>query len=92
MLRVVEHRPGLAALDDLTATHHDGLVADAPDHGEVVADHEQRQTTFPADSRDDLEHLRLHRDVEGARGLVHHQHVGFDREGAGDRDPLALTS
>ena len=45
-----------------------------------------------ADVVEQVEHLRLHRDVQGRHGLVEHQHARLDRERAGDRDTLPLTA
>ena len=39
-----------------------------------------------------VEDLRLHRDVERAHGLVGDQQLGLRREAARDRDPLALAA
>ncbi|HEY1624317.1 MAG TPA: hypothetical protein VGG16_11015 [Streptosporangiaceae bacterium] len=43
-----------------------------------------------ADVREQVEDLRLHRDVERGDRLVEHQDGGLDRQRAGDRDDLTL--
>jgi hypothetical protein len=39
-----------------------------------------------------VEHLRLHRDVERGNRLVAHDEGGLDRKSAGDADPLPLAA
>ena len=39
-----------------------------------------------------VQHLRLHRHVQRAHGLVEHQHVRVQRQAARDRHPLALAA
>ena len=41
---------------------------------------------------EEVEHLRLHRDVEGRDGLVGDQHLRLHGERAGDGDALALAA
>ena len=63
-------------LDDAAGVHHRHAIGDAGDHAEVVGDQHQRQVPRRAASREQREHLGLHRDVECRGGLVGDQQVG----------------
>ena len=40
----------------------------------------------------ELDDLRLHREVEGGGGLVEQDELGLERDGAGDGEALALAA
>ena len=88
----LEQRLYVRDLDEFAQVHHRDAVADVPDHREVVRDEEIGEAEVVLQIRQQVEDLRLHGDVERARRFVEYQEVGFDGEGAGDADPLALAA
>ena len=72
--------------------HHQHLVGHEAHHRQVVADEDVGQAEFVLQVLEQVEHLRLHRDVERADRLVEHQHLGVERQAARDRDALALAA
>ena len=71
--------------------HHQDVVADLLDDREVVGDEEQRDPEVAPDLLEQLEHLRLDRDVERGDRLVEDQHGGIGGERTGDGDALSLS-
>src|SRR5215470_18581274 len=59
---------------------------------EVVADQHVGETMLAPQTGQEVQDLRLHRDVEGRRGLVEEEDPRLQDEGAGDRDALALAA
>ena len=76
----------------LPAVHDDRLVGDLAHDREVVADEHVGHAGAPADVGEQVEDLRLDRDVERGDGLVEDDHARLGRERARDRDPLALAA
>ncbi len=72
--------------------HHSDVVADLRRDAQVVGDEQQRDAEPVLDFVEQLQHLRLHRDVERRYRFVGDQHVGIERQRAGDRDTLALAA
>ena len=83
-------RDGL--LHQATEVHHADPVADVAHHGEVVRHHEVGQAELVLEVLEQVDHLRLDRDVEGTHRLVGDDQVGVDREGARDADALSLAA
>ncbi len=72
---------------------HDGHpVADVLHHGQVVRDEEDGQVVLLLQVLEQVEDLRLHRDVEGRDDLVAHQQLRLEHQGPGDADALALAA
>lgn len=92
MLRVAQQALCRPRFHDLSAPHHDRLCTHSAHDRQVVADEQQREPLLPADPGDEVEDLRLHRHVESARRLIHHQHLGLDRQCPGDRHTLPLAT
>jgi hypothetical protein len=61
-------------------------------HGEVVGDEQIGQPQALAQRLEQVDDLRLDRDVERRDRLVADDEVGLDRERAGDADALALAA
>ena len=61
-------------------------------HAEVVADEQAGQPEVAAQLHEQVEHLRLDRDVERRDGFVADQEFGLDRERARDADAGALPA
>ncbi len=72
----------------ITATR----VADLGDDREIVRDVEVRERVVALQVLQEIDDLRLHRDVERGHRLIADDEVGSDRECAGDADPLALAA
>jgi hypothetical protein len=76
-------------LDDLAGVHHGDVVGAAGDHAEVVAHEHHGHVALAPLLVEQVEDLRLHRDVERGGGLVGEQQLGAARQGDGDDDALA---
>ena len=68
------------------------LVADVLHNGEIVGDKKIGQVEFFLEIHQKIHDLSLNGDVQGTDGFVADNEFGFDGEGAGDADPLALSS
>jgi hypothetical protein len=90
--RPAEELLGGRQLDDLAEVHDRDPVGDVADDGEVVGDEEVRQVELVLQLDEEVEHLRLDRDVEGGDGLVGDDELGPQHERAGKPDPLALAA
>ena len=62
------------------------------DDVEVVGDEDVREPELLLQVLQQVQDLRLHRDVEGRDGLVADDQLRVDRERPGDADPLALAA
>ena len=79
--------------DQLAVEEHADTVAHVRDHREVVRHVEHRQGELAPDVEQQLEHLRLHRRVEGGGRLVGEQERGPVREGGdGEHESLQLPA
>src|SRR5690348_2755834 len=92
MLRIIENLGCPAALDDLAAVEHDGLVGELTHDGQVVTDQDVGDGGLVADVGQEVEHLRLDRYVQRGDRLVEDRDGGLGRQRPGDRDPLPLTA
>ena len=97
--RCVYSSPGMvedlgrrAGLDDGAAMHDEGPVAHLPHDGEVVRDEEIGDPARLTDIGEEIEDLRLDRDVERRDRLVEDEHPGLRGEGPGDRHALTLAA
>jgi hypothetical protein len=96
-LRIGMQRPRVEValggdLDQLAEIHHRHAVADVLHHGEVVGDEQIGEAEAALQVLQQVDDLRLDRDIEGGDRLVAHDQVGIDGERAGDADPLALAA
>jgi hypothetical protein len=89
-LRVEAFRVG--QLDYLPEVHHGDAGRHMPHHPEVMRDEDVRETELVLKVREEVEYLRLDRDIERRHGLVGDDHLRLQGEGAGDADPLALPA
>jgi hypothetical protein len=92
VLRVGEQLRGRPVLDRLAVPQHQHLVAHLLDHREVVADEQVRQSQFPLQTAEQIEHQGLHRHVERRGRLVEDQQVRLAGQCPGDADPLTLPA
>ena len=64
VLRVLEDRPCVGVLDDAAEIHHRDAVADVLDHREIVADEQVAELALALQVLQQVDDLRLDRDVE----------------------------
>ena len=79
-------------LHDPAQVHDRDPVGQVPDGGQVVRDEQQREAELALQPPQQVEHLRLHADVEGGDRLVADQEVRLPRERPGDAHPLPLAA
>ncbi len=83
----------LAALFHRKAEVHDEhVVRDMPDDAEVVRNEEIGEAEFVLQVGNEVQHLRLHRDVERRNRLVGDDQRGIQHQRPRDRDALALPA
>ena len=92
MQRRLEQARLVGHLDDAAEIHHRDAVADVLDHREVVRDEQIRQLQFVLQIHQQVDDLRLDRDVERGDRLVADDQVRVERQRAGDADALALPA
>ncbi len=92
MQRPVVERLLVGDLDQLAQIHHRDAVADVLHHGEVVGDEQIGEAEALLQILQQVDDLRLDRDVERRHRLVADDQVGIDGERAGDADALALPA
>src|SRR5215510_3729680 len=92
MSRRGEHRARRAGLDDPAEIHYGDALRHVLDDGEIVADEQEREAELALQLVEQIDDLRLDRDVERRDRLVAHDQVGLRRERAGNADALALAA
>ena len=92
MPRTTKDRLGGAELDQLADVHHGDPIADVLDHRKIVGHEEQGQAQTLLELEEEIQHLRLHRDVQRGHRLVGHHEPGLGCQGPRDADPLALAA
>ena len=92
MLGRGEHALHRALLDDLAVFHDAHLVGDLAHDPEVMRDEQHGHAEPGLNLLQQLEDLRLHRDVERGRGFVGDQKIGLVGERHGDHHALALSA
>ena len=92
MPRLVEQDARRRFLDDAAGIHHGDAIAGLGNDAKVVADQHQRHAHLATHRADEIEDLRLDRDVERGRRLVGDQHVRLAGERHGDHHALILSA
>ena len=92
MTRVGEQLVGRRRLDDAAEVHDGDAVGDVPHDRHVVGDQQHGQAELVAQVFEQVEHGRLHGDVERRDRLVGHEQLGLERERPRDRHALALAA
>src|SRR5258708_2975835 len=92
MLRTPKHIRSRAPLDHPTCIHHGDVVAHFGHDAEVVRDQNDRHPEPLTKLLDELEDLRLDRDVERGRRLVRDEQLRLARERHRDHHPLPHPS
>ena len=88
----VENRLGWPGFDDPTEVHHRHPVGDVPHHRQVVGDEDVGDLQLLLQLVEQVEHLRLHGQVQRRHGFVADDHVGVERERPRDADALPLPA
>ena len=91
------HRSGvehllLALLDDPPEIHHRDAVGDMPHHRQIMRDEEVGEAEFALEILQQVDDLRLDRDIERRHRLVEDQHARLEGERARDADALLLPA
>src|SRR6185437_1708542 len=89
MLRRLEQFSHRGTLDHLAAIHHDDSIRDFCNDTKVVRDEQHRHSKLLLQSLEQLEYLRLDRDVECGRRLVCDKQRRLQHEGHRNHYPLA---
>ncbi len=63
-----------------------------PHHRKVVGDHHVGEPELLLQPLQQVDHLRLHRHVEGRDGFVGDHQIGVENHGPGDADALPLAA
>ena len=92
MLRRGEERRGRSHLDDLPQIHHRDAAADVLDQPQIVRDEQVGQLQLLLQIHQQVDHLRLHRDVERRDRLVEDDERRVERERARQADALPLAA
>src|SRR5215203_2295706 len=87
----VERRP-VGDLHDLAEIHHGHPVRDVLDHGEVVGYEDVGEVERLLEVLQQVDDLRLDRDVKRRDGLVADDQARVERDGPGHPDPLPLAT
>ena len=92
MLRRLIDALDRSLLDNLAVLHDADPIGDLAHDAEVVGDEQHRHAGAPLNLLQQLQDLRLHRDVERGGRLVGDQQVRFVGERHGDHHPLPLPA
>jgi len=78
VLGVVHDLFGRAFLDDLAEIENVDAIGDLAHHGEIMGDEEVGEAELGLQALEEVEDLRLDRDIEGRDRLVADQNLGID--------------
>ena len=92
MARRGEQRVAVGDFDDVAEVHHGDAVADVAHHRQVVRDEQVGDAELGLQVHQQVDHLRLHRDVERRHRLVADDQLRVQRQRAGDAEALALAA
>ena len=92
MLGVKIERFGIGEFNDFADIHDGDAVGDVLNDAEVVRDEEISQFQLFLQVLQQVENLRLDRDIKGGDRLIGDDQARVRRQGAGNADALALTA
>ena len=92
MLRLAEELGGAGHLDDLPGIHQRDPLRHPRHHRQVVRYQEQAHALLALQLLQQVEDLRLDRDIERGGGLIGHQEGGLSGQGDGNHHPLLLPA
>src|SRR5437588_13119214 len=84
--------PAWRHFDDLAEIHHRDTMGHVLDDREIMTDEQQRQAELLLKILEQVDDLRLDRDVERGDRLVADDQLGLGRERARNADALALAA
>ena len=76
----------------LAIAQHDDFVGQGADHFQVVANEQIGQAVALLQIVQQIDDLRLNRDIQGRGRLVQHHETGLQHQGPGNGDALALAA
>ena len=79
-------------LTDLSAIEDRDTVAEGSHNPQVVGNHDDRGSVFPGQPSDQLQDLRLYRDIQRRGRFVSNQQLRLAGQGRGDDDTLSLAA
>jgi hypothetical protein len=79
-------------LNDLPQVHHGDMVADVPNHGQVMGNEEIGEAESGLKVVEQIEDLSLDRHIERRYGLVGDNETRVESQGPSHTDPLPLAS
>ena len=77
-----------AGFDDPASVHDVHPVSERGNDTQVVANQDQRKLLIVNELSQEGQYGRLHRDIQGCRGLLGHEHLRAAGESDGQCDPL----
>ena len=89
--RFVEQLLGPAEFHDVAEVHHGHAIADVANDREIVGDEQITQAELLLKVLQEIQNLRLHRDVERRDRSVEDDELGRERERPSDADALVLA-
>ena len=92
MERVFVKLDAVGDFDDVSQIHDRDTVADVPNYRQVVSDEQVGQAKLVLQVFEQVDDLRLDRNVQGGNRLVAYDKAGFDGEGTSDADALPLPA
>src|SRR5699024_9647699 len=90
--RIVVQLIAIGQLDDLAEIHHGDPYGDVSNDRKVVGDEEIGQPELVLQILEQVDDLRLNRDIERGNRLVADDEIRICGERAGDADTLSLTA
>ena len=92
MERMFEDARSGPDFDDPAEIHDGDALGNMFDNREVVGNEDERQAHLAREACEEVDDLRLDRNVQGGNRLVGDQEPGVDRQGAGNGDALPLAA
>ena len=92
VLRIAEHLAREPLLHHFTVLHHGDEIADLRGDAQIMRDEDDGEAEPLAQLREQLQHLRLHGNIERRDRLVGDQHVRLQRQRAREPDALPLAA
>ena len=92
MLRIVDQSSRRGSLDDSSQIHDQSALADMLDYGQIVSDEKISDAQSTLKILKQIDDLSLHRDIEGADGLIANDQFRLDCKRPSDADALSLAS
>ena len=92
MLRIVEQGVDRPLLDDLAQVHHGHTIGSVVDDRQVVGNEQVGQAVLLLEVLQQVDDLRLDRDIQRRHRLVQDQQLRIDSQRATDADTLPLAA